>query len=251
MKTAVKVVAISDLHGYLPKDIPECDVVCICGDIVPLDYQQHLVKSISWFLLDFKPWAEALPCDKVIFVAGNHDFFLEKLHGGRACLPECDYSDEIIWNSPSSIMKSLLVGNHKSQSKLVYLCDNSYEYKGVVFYGTPWIAELARWAFYLPNDELIKKYDKIPKKVDVLLTHMPASVAGVGTVYQGGWNFMNNYGSEALSEAVMNRDITWNLCGHVHSGNHVPTLLDGTNFVNVSIKNEGYEVAYEPFVFTI
>ena len=53
----MKVVAFSDPHGYLPKvkDFPECDVVCIAGDICPLDIQRDLVESISWFLLTFKP----------------------------------------------------------------------------------------------------------------------------------------------------------------------------------------------------
>ena len=49
----IKVVAISDLHGYLPKDLPECDVVCIAGDILPLDIQSDQLRSISWFCLDF------------------------------------------------------------------------------------------------------------------------------------------------------------------------------------------------------
>ena len=35
----MKFTAISDLHGYLPKDLPGGDVLCICGDIVPLDYE--------------------------------------------------------------------------------------------------------------------------------------------------------------------------------------------------------------------
>ncbi len=69
----MKIIAISDLHGYLPK-ISECDVVCICGDIIPLQYQNDTIKSISWFLLDFVPWANSINCDKVIFIAGNHKF---------------------------------------------------------------------------------------------------------------------------------------------------------------------------------
>lgn len=69
----MKIVAISDLHGCLPQ-LPECDIVCICGDIIPLDYQGNTIKSISWFLQDFVPWTNCLSCNKVIFIAGNHKF---------------------------------------------------------------------------------------------------------------------------------------------------------------------------------
>lgn len=86
----MKIVCISDLHGFLykPEDVPECDVVCICGDIVPLDYQGDDVASIAWFCLEFVPWTDQLRCKKVIFIAGNHklsnlffvDFNLEITH---------------------------------------------------------------------------------------------------------------------------------------------------------------------------
>ena len=135
----MKFTAISDLHGYLPKDLPGGDVLCICGDIVPLDYQSDFTQSVAWFCLDFAPWADSQPYRKVVFIGGNHDFFLQEL-GER--------------HRPSSVMKRLLPGPHKGQSKLVYLCDDSVEIDGIRIYGTPWIADLARWAFLQHNDEL-------------------------------------------------------------------------------------------------
>lgn len=234
----MKITAISDLHGYLPKNLPGGDVLCICGDSVPLDYQNDLAQSVAWFALDFNPWASALPYRKVVFIGGNHDFYLFELGkqvGHRA------------------VMKHLLPGSHKGQSKLVYLCDNSVEIDGVRFYGTPWIADLARWAFYKPADELESIYDNIPRKCDVLLTHMPPLACGAGCVLQrGNYNTMANYGSQSLADAIQCRDIKYALCGHVHSGNHFPEPF-GTvqNVVNVSIKDEDYKVAYKPFDFCI
>ena len=75
----LRVVALSDLHGYLPRpeEFPECDVACCCGDFVPLEYQNDDVASIAWFCLEFIPWVDKLPCKKFILVSGNHDFFMD------------------------------------------------------------------------------------------------------------------------------------------------------------------------------
>lgn len=234
----MKITAISDLHGYLPKDLKGGDVLCVCGDIVPLEYQNNLVQSVAWFTLDFNRWASSVPYKKVLFIGGNHDFFLEELSKKQR---------------PSYVLKDLLPGLHKGQSKLIYLCDNSVEIEGVHFYGTPWIADLERWAFYKPDDELRKIYSIIPWKCDVLLTHMPPLACGAGLVMQnGGYNTMANFGSLALAEAIQDKDIDYALCGHVHSGNHNPQPFGNVkNVVNVSLKDENYKVAYEPFDFEI
>jgi len=234
----MKITAISDLHGYLPKDLPGGDVLCICGDIVPLEYQCNLTQSVAWFALDFNRWADSLSYEKVVFIGGNHDFFLFEL--GKQV-------------GHKSVLKHLLPGSHKGRSKLIYLCDNSIEIEGARFYGTPWIADLAKWAFYKPHDELIEVYDWIPKKCDVLLTHMPPLACGAGLVMQHGiFNTSANYGSKELADSIINREIKYALCGHVHSGNHYPEAF-GTvrNIVNVSMKDENYKVAYQPFCFDI
>ena len=72
----MKCVALSDLHGDLPEDIPECDIVIIAGDILPLNIQRDKIKSTAWLCNEFKNWCNFLKCSKVIFIAGNHDFVL-------------------------------------------------------------------------------------------------------------------------------------------------------------------------------
>ena len=234
----LKIVAISDTHGLLP-DLPECDVVCCAGDISPLEYQSDQTQMVSWFCLEFLPWVEKLPCKKFVMISGNHDFFLQNIH--RRLIDESDGYKRYTWRSASDVMKKLLPGNLRSKyNKLIYLCDSSFEYEGKRFYGTPWIADLSRWAFYLDNDSLMEKYKNIPK------------IEGLGEVIQGGcFNTGENYGSQELAEVLKTKDFKYALCGHVHSGQHLPVDLDGKKLVNVSLNNEDYNEMYYPFEFEI
>lgn len=237
----MKCVFMSDLHGYLPKadTIPVCDVVGICGDIVPLDYQNDDCASIAWFCLEFAPWAQSLDCKKVIFIGGNHDFFLEHIMYG----PVRDDGTRKV-RTAAEVLKKLLPGNNKSKfNKLVYLRDNSVEIEGKRFYGTPWIADLSRWAFYNNNEGLESMWQNIPKKLDVLMTHMPPGVCNMGTVLEVGYNYGQNFGSKLLYNIMLERDIKYTFCGHVHSGNHVTEeYKDGCFVTNVSVKDESYQV---------
>ena len=246
----LKIVAISDIHGMLP-ELPECDVVCCAGDISPLEYQSDQTQMLGWFYLVFVPWVESLPCKKFIIVAGNHDFFLQNIH--RRLIDESDGYRRYTWRSASDVMKKLLPGNLRGKyNKLVYLCDSSYEYEGHRFYGTPWIGDLSNWAFYQDNDTLMEKYKNIPKQCDVIITHMPPKIEGLGEVIQGGcFNTGTDYGSPELAEVLKTRDFKYALCGHVHSGQHLPVDLDGKKLVNVSLKNEDYKENHYPFEFEI
>lgn len=252
----MKVAAISDLHGLLPKDLPQGDVLCICGDIVPLEYQRDLVQSIAWFCLEFVPWTDSLPYKKVIFVAGNHDFFLEALHRGASKTwdeQQQMFIDVPKWRSPREVLTKLLPGCNKGKHKLVYLCDNSVEIDGKTFYGSPWIANLHNWAFYKTEDELREMWSRVPHKCDVLMTHMPPSLCEVGQVHQrGSFNHGTDYGSESLATNLIARNIRWSISGHVHSGAHQPTeYKDGQFVANVSLKNEDYNPTYYPLEFEI
>ena len=79
------IAVISDLHGNLPiypskywEGIEECELLLICGDILPLSIQSNMPRSRDWLIEDFKPWAASLPVEQVYFIAGHHDFWFEK-----------------------------------------------------------------------------------------------------------------------------------------------------------------------------
>ena len=251
MEKKIKVVGISDIHGSLP-DIPKCDVVCCAGDISPLEIQNNQTSMVSWFCLEFLPWVKKLPCKKFILVAGNHDFFLQNIHKVLIDWSKDGYT-RYTWIGANDVMENLLPGDlMKTYDKLVYLCDSSYEYKGHTFYGSPWIRDLKRWAFYLDNDSLKEKFNKIPEKCDVIITHMPPKIEGLGGVLQGGcYNTGADYGSPELAEVLKTRNFKYALCGHVHSGQHNPVEIGDKKLVNVSFKNEQYQETYYPFEFEI
>lgn len=236
----MKVVGVSDLHGYLPgkSRMPAGDILCICGDTVPLDYQRSDVKSLAWFLQDFTPWVDKLPYEYVLMIPGNHDFIFEDLELG-------------LGKNGSDLLKAFYLDHKGKHSKLKLLCDSSFEYDGKRFYGTPWCPDLRGWAYYGTHEDLVERFNRIPKRCSVLLSHCPPKVCTVGTVLQTGWNYGKDFGCQELADALQDREIDWVLCGHVHSGSHGITYMDKKKVVNVSLKDEDYKVNYEPFVFEI
>ncbi len=237
-KEPLKVVAMSDIHGLLPRldDMPPGDVLCITGDIMPLDVQSDTVESIAWLCSSFYNWVNSLPYEKVIFIAGNHDFLFETLMTDRNGQHR----------KANRVCKKL-----KMPEKLIYLENSEYMYKGYRFYGSPWCPDLTRWAFYKDGASLQKEFDKIPDNTDVLLTHCPPQVETFGMVQQSGFNYLMDYGCDELRAATYAKKPRLSIFGHVHSGRHSRLEIDGTMYANVSIKDENYEYTYSPQIFTL
>lgn len=220
----MKIVAFSDTHGVRPLPIVDpCDVVIIAGDFIPLYIQRDLEKSEQWFKNVFLDWAEDLQCEKIIFVGGNHDFFLERLGKEK--------------------IKSI-ISEAGLEDKAIYLQDELYEYNGKTFYGTPYCEGPQGWAF-VPTDTQVY-YEKIPN-CDILITHQPPRVEKVGCSFPDTmWE--ENWGSEKLRLAMIDKDIKVNICGHIHTGTH-GGVQDGyydRKIYNVSILDEQYKILYQP-----
>lgn len=220
----MKIVAFSDTHGVRPLPIVDpCDVVIIAGDFIPLYIQRNSEKSEQWFKNVFLEWTKDLQCEKIIFVGGNHDFFLERLGKKK--------------------IKSL-ISEAGLEDKVIYLQDELYEYNGKTFYGTPYCEGPQGWAF-VPTDTQVY-YEKIPS-CDVLITHQPPRVEKVGCSFPGTmWE--ENWGSEKLRLAMIDKDIKINICGHIHTGTH-GGVQDGyydRKIYNVSILDEQYKIQYQP-----
>lgn len=176
----MKICGISDIHGNIYNDIPECDILCICGDIIPLNIQRQNDASAKWWNNEFAKRVLELPCKKVILVPGNHDFYLESQYNAGT------------WTEAKEIMSDITNG------KVEMLVDELYEYEGITFYGTPWIEPIefqeGRWAFEIPAANIDEHlYNKIPK-CDILITHDNPNYNNVLSYYSYGKSKFHLFG---------------------------------------------------------
>lgn len=231
----MKICAISDMHGILDFDIKPCDILCICGDIVPLKVQYYLEGTLKWLAKEFIPWCEKQPCEKVFLIAGNHDIVAQ------------EHPDD--WEAMFN------------DTKITYLLDKEVEYtketednyESIRIYGTPWCHQFYNWAFMTSDKNLEKIYSKIPYKVDILLTHdCPYGTSDVILQEDVPWHDGKTHiGCHPLGDAVDEKKPNIHFCGHLHSCTHVPQQRGDTMVTNVSVVNEHYERVYNPLYMEI
>lgn len=219
----MKICGISDIHGEFI-EIPKCDVLCICGDIVGLNDQRSMDASRHWWYNRFTSWVNRLPCEKVIITPGNHDFFLEDAYK-KGYLKE--------------LKQDLFV---RTNGKLVILINEEYVYNGLKFYGCPFINPIefqeGRWAFEDDYQGLSKLmeccYYSIPEDTNVLLTH--------DNPYR---NFVLG---ACLDEKTFTNDL-YHLYGHWHSS---PSHEENRAY-NCSILDDMYnrKKKYKPVIIEV
>lgn len=226
----MKVMAMSDLHGYLipVEDLTSCELVCICGDIVPLEIQANSRKTKQWLRQQFKSWAESLPCEKVIFIAGNHD-----LHFNLKFMEE----------------------HFPFEAKVTYLCHEKYTHEAggreYLIFGTPYCRQFGNWAYMEDQETLKKLYEEIPSHCDILLTHDQPYEYGDILLQKMSWYTGEHIGNPALRDAILDKQPKYLFCGHLHSTTHECVKIGQTERYNVSIKDERYDSVYEPLIIEI
>lgn len=230
----MKIIATSDTHGDLRGlDLTGADIALFAGDIAPLNgfSKWHMLDQVKWMRTKFRHFCESWPSTEIVFIPGNHDFFPLK---DRLCsmLPGKDISLSL---APNAHM----------------LIDSSIKIKGLNVYGTPWVPVISHmWAFEAYNDVLKTVYSKIPRGLDILLSHAPPRHGLVDVSLEYGYA-SDRFGSNELTEVILDKQPKMCFCGHIHSGDHKMTELGCTTVMNVSRVNESYEIAYEPAVIEI
>ena len=178
----------------------------------------------------FKPWCESLPCDKVIFIAGNHD-----LHFGNL---------------------DFMYTQFPKDKKVTYLFHKSYVYtsrsgKEYSIFGTPYCKLFGNWAYMAMDDVLDKLYQDIPENLDILLTHDQPFGWGDILFDDVIWNTGDHIGNKPLAKAIVEKKPRFQFNGHLHSCDHNLIEIGETKHYNVSLKNEKYEPVYDPLVVEV
>lgn len=218
----LKVTLISDTHtkhNQIINDLPGGDILIHAGDFMNSGYNpMEAMMFFKWF-------DEINNYDTKIFIAGNHDRWMQ--------------------NEPEEA-KGILTG----YKTIEYLQDEEMgiqygDNPEVKIYGSPWQPEFCNWAFNLPRngEEMFEKWNAIPENTDILITHGPAF--GYLDI-PGGQNI--RVGCEILRERVDKIKPKIQVSGHIH-GSYGHYFNGHTHFFNASVLNEQYMYMNLPWNF--
>jgi Icc-related predicted phosphoesterase len=207
----MRVACTADWHGYIPPEIPDCDILLVAGDI-------GLGETFSYepevLMVDWCNWLKSLSC-RVVAIAGNHDFHSDLLRA----MP---------W---------------------IYLEDEWVNVDGLKIWGSPWSNPFGYgWAFNMTEQDQEELFKEIPDDIDIIVSHGPPKGLRDTVSYFDGIRWVNKgVGSEALRNRM---DELENLklvaCGHIH-----PQYGKKEKVVNGCLVNPSYEVANKPIVVEI
>lgn len=230
----MKVLATSDLHGnFADLNFEGIDLVVIAGDFMMQNGfgKWHMHDQKKWLYKTLFPLVEKHPTTQFVAVPGNHDLCAYEKFTSK--FPDLDW--HIQW--PTNFQM---------------LVDEFREIGGLKIYGTPWVPIISyRWAYEAEHDELVKHFSKIPKDLDILITHSPPHIPEFlidRSLQFGGYEA---FGSNELAQAIYEKHPRYVFCGHIHSGIHDTVKFEKSIIYNVSRVDENYEIAYAPCVIDI
>jgi Icc-related predicted phosphoesterase len=204
----MQITTISDTHGlHHQLQILGGDLLIHAGDVCNRGTAVEALAFIEWF-------AEQDYTYKV-FIAGNHDFYFEKLSTKEihALLPE----------------------------NVFYLNDSGVELGGIKIWGSPITPTFHTMAFNRNRGEVIgQHWSEIPLDTDVLITHGPPF---------GILDFTNSQlhvGCEALFKSVQTIRPKYHIFGHIHEGFGL-IKKEATTYINTSSVDFNYKVRKIPF----
>ena len=217
----MRLVATSDCHGKLKSaQLPHGDVLILAGDIFANHSSDPDTDAAIQLndLRDLDEYWGSLSFQKVLMIAGNHDWVFEKIRDA--------------WHGLKNI---------------VYLEDSGTEIDGVKFWGSPHQPWFYNWAFNHPRNgsRLAGYWSLIPDDTDVLITHGPPF-----GILDFPFGRKESAGCELLLNRVREIEPTVHIFGHIH-GSYGRQQIARTLFVNACLCNEAYNPANPPQVIDL
>jgi len=206
----LKILPISDIHGqphvfdYIVGDIdPDSyDIVICAGDV----WEGTGIKGkFKW--MNFQNAIQK----EIVMIQGNHDF----------------------WTSTA----------FDDVPEIHLLHNESVTIDGVKFFGTPNTVNFGNWNHMNDEKSLFELWDKqMPDDIDVMLSHGPPFGYGDNCNQPVYGNTADSHlGSKALAEIILNKNPQYVFCGHIHTGDRVTEMDNGTKIHNVSCLDEAYK----------
>lgn len=208
---SLKIDCISDLHGYLPQLPGGGDMLIIAGDLTACDEEIQYKR--------FFDWLKEQDYEIKIIVAGNHDGLLE---------------------TPGETPE--IITNYMDFEDTVYLCDSGFDWQGMYVYGSPWTPKFCNWYFMASRATLKKKWELIPDKTDILITHGPPKgiLDEVADAHR-----KDSAGCVELAYACERVKPLLHVFGHIHEAYGIKELGSCT-FVNASHVDFAYDAVNPP-----
>lgn len=208
----MRIVCLSDTHGLHKRvKVPDGDILLHAGDFT------HFGEPSEVDL--FLDWLSGLPHGHKVFVAGNHDFYVERRN-------------------------EHFIEQVRAMPALTYLQDSGAEIAGLRIWGSPVQPWFYDWAFNRQRGaEIQEHWDLIPADTHVLITHGPP----IGILDR---NFKGVHtGCENLRDTIAKLgQLRLHVFGHMHPGGGQQCELDGCLFVNAAICDERGYASREPVV---
>jgi len=205
---------LSDTHGiHHDLKLQQGELLVHAGDITEYGTEDEVIDFLKWFARQ--------PFEHKIFIAGNHDTFLE----------EC-----------STVKLKKII-----PSGIVYLHNSAVEINGLNIYGSPVTPYFLGMAFNKRRGNDIRNvWNKIPETTDILITHGPP----IGILDNG-------MGCEELIKKVEKVKLKLHVFGHIHE-QHGIVEQNGTCYVNAALvnsldpmDNKPYRIIHKPIIHTI
>lgn len=203
----MKIDCIADTHAkHSQLDLEGGDILIHAGDIEARN-KEMLINFLGWF--------QKQPYQHKIFIAGNHDGWMQT-NPGR--------------------VKYIL-----NRYDTIYLQDEFVTINDIKIWGSPWSKEFGGWSFMKSEHAMHEHVNKMPTFMDIVIQHGPP----LGILDE------EKMGNQCGSEALRYVKCDYYICGHIHEQGGKTKEDGGRTYINCSVVDRQLNVNNEPITIHI